>query len=337
MTAPMSTPAAAAAPSPPKTFAPESLRVLLFEDSAMDAALIKKFLQTTGVRLTNIFHTDTIPSALQVLTRENVDLCLTDYYLRPHTGFDLMDEARRFDVDIPFIMLTGMDDRSIDDGALSRGAYGFLIKGDLTVEGLERSMRYALTRHSRESALNKAAVYDSLTGLLNRGAFMERFAQAIDDNRQRSGTIGLLHINLNGTKFLNEAFGHKIGDDILKAVAKRLSAARRPSDILGRLGGDEFIFVLSEMVLPKQSIAIARSMMDAISGDIEARDGAHPITCAAGLVAETILRRNSPPTAELVDRMVQLAGRAMFEAKQRTRMSTVSELIMGKLGHDRVH
>ena len=111
---------APSAPSAAKAFAPESLRVLLFEDSAMDAVLIKKFLQTAGVRLTYIFHTDTIPSALQVLTRENVDLCLTDYYLRPHTGFELMDEARRFDVDIPFIVLTGMDDRSIDHGALAR-------------------------------------------------------------------------------------------------------------------------------------------------------------------------------------------------------------------------
>ncbi|PHX98446.1 MAG: hypothetical protein CK529_13030 [Rhodospirillaceae bacterium] len=111
---------APSAPSAAKAFAPESLRVLLFEDSAMDAVLIKKFLQTAGVRLTYIFHTDTIPSAFQVLTRENVDLCLTDYYLRPHTGFELMDEARRFDVDIPFIVLTGMDDRSIDHGALTR-------------------------------------------------------------------------------------------------------------------------------------------------------------------------------------------------------------------------
>ena len=102
---------------------PESLRVLLFEDNALDAALIKKFLQTAGVRQANIHLTDTIPSALQLLTRDSVDVCLVDYYLRPHTGLDLMDEARRFDVDVPFIMLTSMDDRSIDDGALARGAY----------------------------------------------------------------------------------------------------------------------------------------------------------------------------------------------------------------------
>jgi len=328
-------PTSAPAPQPP--FDPRALRVLLFEDSAMDAALIKKFLQTAGVKLANIFHTDTIPSALQVLSREQIDLCLTDYYLRPHTGFDLMDEARRFDVNVPFIVLTGMDDRSIDDGALARGAYDFLIKGDLTVEGLERAMRYALNRHRREATLAKAATTDALTGLANRAAFLERFAQAIDDNRQRGGTVGLLHINLNSTKFLNESFGYKVGDDILKAVAARLNAARRPSDVLARLGGDEFAFVITELVLPKQSIAIARRMLDEISGDIEARDGAHPVSCAAGLVAETLSHRTSPPTAELVDRMMQLAARAMVEAKQRARMHGTSELIMGRLGHDRVH
>jgi diguanylate cyclase (GGDEF)-like protein len=336
MTIAPTAPSASTTP-PPKAYSPESLRVLLFEDSAMDAALIKKFLQTAGVRLTNIFHSDTIPSALQVLTRETVDLCLTDYYLRPHTGFDLMDEARRFDVDIPFIVLTSMDDRAIDHGALNRGAYDFLIKSDLTVEGLERSMRYAMNRHKREAALSKAALYDPLTGLFTRAAFLERLTQAIDDNRQRSGTVGLLHINLNGMKFINEAFSHKIGDDVLKDAAKKLSATRRRFDVLARFGGDEFTFIISEIIMPKQAIPVARQMMDAISGDLQARDGGHPMICAAGLVAETLSRHNSPPTQELADRMVQLANRAMFEAKQRSRMSGTSELIMGRLGHDRVN
>ena len=79
----------------PPLHAPTSLRVLVFEDNAMDAALIKRFLRGVGVPATQIYHADTIPTALQVLTRDHVDLCITDYYLRPHTGFDLMDEARR--------------------------------------------------------------------------------------------------------------------------------------------------------------------------------------------------------------------------------------------------
>lgn len=325
-----------ALPPPPAGFAPETLRVLLFEDSAMDAALIKKFLQTAGVRLSNIFHTDTIPSALQVMTRESVDLCLTDYYLRPHTGFDLMDEARRFDFNIPFIVLTGMDDRSIDDGALARGAYDFLVKGELTVEGLERAIRYALTRHTRETALARAAVNDSLTALINRNAFVARLTQVIEDSRPRGHSVGLLHLNLNGTKHFNETRGHRNGDELLKSVAGRLAAIRRPCDTLARLGGDDFAFIISDFLLPKHAIAIARAIIAEVTGPVEVRDSHHELSVAGGLVAETI-RRSSPPTDELVERMMVLAARAMFEAKQRCRMKTTSDLVMGRLGQDRVH
>jgi diguanylate cyclase (GGDEF)-like protein len=330
------TPTTATSSAVPKQFQPDNLRVLLFEDSAMDAALIKKFLQTTGVRLTNIFHTDTIPSALQVLAREQVDLCLTDYYLRPHTGFDLMDEVRRFDLDIPFIVLTGMDDRAVDEGALERGAYDFLVKGELTVEGLERSMRYALTRHSREAILTKAATRDSLTGLMNRTAFVERLTQLIDDARVRAESVALLHINLNGMKHINETFSHRVGDDVLKNVAAKLNDVRRPSDFLARLGGDDFAFIITDFLLPKHSIEISRKMIEAVTCDIPARDGAHNMIVAGGLVAETI-RRTSPPTPELVERIMVLASRAMFEAKARTRIKTTSDLVMGRLGQDRVN
>lgn len=329
-------PSAASAAPVPKIFSPESLRVLLFEDSAMDAALIKKFLQTTGVKLTNIFHSDTIPSALQVLTRESVDLCLTDYYLRPHTGFDLMDEARRFDIDIPFIVLTAMDDRSIDDGALARGAYDFLVKGDLTVEGLERSIRYTLTRHSRESELTKAATFDPLTGLLNRPAFLARFTQAIEDCRPRGESLALLHLNLNGIKHLNETRGHKAGDEALRIAAKRLAEAKRPSDVLARLGGDEFAFIITDFLLPKHAVAISRAVIEAVTSHVSVRGHDISMFVAAGLVAETV-RRSSPPTQELVERIMTLASRAMFEAKERCRIKSTSDLVMGRLGHDRVH
>jgi diguanylate cyclase (GGDEF)-like protein len=324
-----------AAPGP-KPFQADALRVLLFEDSAMDAALVKKFLQTAGVRLTNIFHTDTIPSALQVLARENIDLCLTDYYLRPHTGFDLMDEVRRFDFNVPFIMLTGMDDRAVDEGALERGAYDFLVKGELTVEGLERSIRYTLNRHSRETVLTKAATCDGLTGLMNRAAFVDRLTGMIDDARVRAENVALLHINLNGMKHINETCSHKVGDDVLKAVAQKLNEARRPSDFVARLGGDDFAFIITDFLLPKHAIEISRKMIAAVTGHIPARDGDHHMIVAGGLVAETI-RRTSPPTPELVERIMLLASRAMFEAKTRTRMKTDSDLVMGRLGHDRVN
>lgn len=315
------------------SYTPSSLRVLLFEDNAMDAALMRKFLQTFGVPATQIYHADTIPSALQVLTREPVDLCLTDYYLRPHTGFDLMDEARRFDVDVPFIVVTALDDKSVDERALARGAYDFLVKGDLTVEGLERSVRYTLAQHRRESRLSRAAYFDALTDLPNRAAFMERLTQAVADNAPRRGMVGVALFNLNGTKFINEAFGPKIGDDILRCVGERLMAAKRRGDVVARLGGDEFAVIMTDFLLANQALATAKGLAESITGPVDTRDGEHVVTVAGGVAAQAIpeAARDLAGAADVADRLLEQAGQAMFNAKHTARLNGRSHVAVAHM------
>lgn len=324
-------------------YAPAALRVLLFEDNAMDAALIKRFLRTVGVPAGQIHLADTIPSALQILTRERVDLCLTDYHLRPHTGFDLMDEAKRSHVDVPFIVLTALDDRSIDDGALAHGAYDFLIKGEMTVEGLERSIRYALARHARESELARAAYVDTLTGLPNRAAFIDRLAQAVSDNVARGGMVGATIFNLNGTKFINEAFGQSVGDDILRCVGQRILDARAaiprelgdaaPRCMIARLGGDEFGVVMTDFLLASQALAAARQIADSITGAVDTRDGKHVVTVAGGVAAQAVTQpmiKSSLETSarDIAERLLQQAGQAMLTAKQTARLNGRSHVAM---------
>lgn len=240
---------------PPGAYTPASLRVLLCEDNAMDAALIKKFLRTVGVPAAQIHLADTIPSALQILMRERVDLCLTDYHLRPHTGFDLMDDARRSDVDVPFIVLTALDDRSVDDRALAHGAYDFRVKGELT-------------------------------GLPNRAALMDRLSQAVADNAARGGMVGVALFNLNGTKFINEAFGQGVGDDVLRCVANRLNAAKAAGHTVCRVGGDEFAVVMADFLLANQALAAAKALAESITGAVDTRDGKHVVTVAGSVAAK---------------------------------------------------
>lgn len=314
-------------------YTPASLRVLLFEDNAMDAALMRKFLQTFGVPSTQIYLADTIPSALQVLTCKPVDLCLTDYYLRPHTGFDLMEEARRFEVDVPFIVVTALDDKSVDERALAYGAYDFLVKGDLTVEGLERSVRYTLAQHRRESRLSRAAYFDTLTDLPNRAAFMERLTQAVADNAPRHGMVGVTLFNLNGTKFINEAFGLKIGDDILRCVGERLMAAKRRGDVVARLGGDEFAVIMTDFLLANQALATAKGLADNITGPVDTRDGEHVVTVAGGVAAQAIQdgAREMAGAAKVAERLLEQAGQAMLTAKRTARLNGRSHVAVAHM------
>jgi diguanylate cyclase (GGDEF)-like protein len=317
----------------PAAYSPASLKILLFEDNAMDAALMRKFLQTFGVPAAQIYHADTIPSALQVLTRERVDLCLTDYYLRPHTGFDLMDEARRFDVDVPFIVITALDDKSVDERALAQGAYDFLVKGELTVEGLERSVRYALAQHRRESRLSRAAYFDTLTDLPNRAAFMARLTQAVADNAPRRGMVGVALFNLNGTKFINEAFGPRTGDDLLRCVAERLMTAKRQGDVVARLGGDEFAVIMTDFLLANQALVTAKGLADSITGPVDTRDGEHVITVAGGVAAQAIPdgAREHARAADMADRLLEQAGQAMLSAKRSARLNGRSHVAVAHM------
>jgi diguanylate cyclase (GGDEF)-like protein len=311
-----------------QNYTPQNLRVLLFEDSALDAALIKKYLLTVGVNARNIHHVDTIPSALQVIAHEDVDICLADYFLRPSTGFDLMDEARRNDLDIPFIMLTALDDRNVDEGALQRGAYGFLVKGDLTVEGLERSIRYALVQHQRTARLTQDALIDGLTGLPNRKAFYERLKSALSDSAGRSGVVGVALFNMNGTKFINESFGTAVGDDVLRGIAKRMRQRRRPGDMLARIGGDEFAFLMTKLVLPNDAVVMAKLLAACVTGAMETSDGEHQVSVAGGVATITVPAKVD---SQMADRLMQQATHAMMNAKQASRMRGVSEVAIARL------
>lgn len=311
----------------------ESLRVLLFEDNAMDASLITRFLEAGGIKRANIVTTDAIPNAMEVLARKDVDICLTDYYLSPNTGFDLMDEARRREIDIPFVMLTAMEDPSVDSGALSRGAYDFIIKGDLTVEGLERTIRYALARHRRESDLSKAAYHDPLSNLSNRKAILDQLDYVLATPPTAGQALGaFIYINLNGIKFTNEAYGLKVGDAILRETGRRLKMLKWPGEMMARLGSDEFACMSDQVSDIGDAMIIARRVATVFAQPIRTFDGEHEVSAALG-VACFARGANDPSSApgqiSAVD-VLQSAAEAMTEAKRSCRMTRATEINMSK-------
>jgi len=112
---------------------------------------------------------------------------------------------------------------------------------------LEGSTWYAVARDITDRrTLEQQAVHDALTGLVNRATLIDRLSHALARLKRRDGTVGVLFIDLDRFKVINDAKGHKVGDRFLRAVAERLRASLRDLDTISRFGGDEFVIVIEE-------------------------------------------------------------------------------------------
>jgi len=164
--------------------------------------------------------------------------------------------------------------------------------------------------------LRDHAMCDSLTGLLNRRALLTRLDQILDI--QTPGTVqAALFIDLDGFKPVNDRHGHAIGDEVLRITGERLGNTLRGNDIVGRLGGDEFLVLISrEGNGRKGPEQLAERLIDAISRPITLEVDGEPLIIAVSASIGISLFPFSGATPETV---IARADSAMYEAKQRGR------------------
>ncbi len=289
-----------------------ALRVLVFEDNARDRALIKKFLEAAGVRAANVHHADTIPAALQVLRREPIDLVLADYYLQPHTGLDLMDETRHSEFDVPFIVMSALDDDAIDQKALTHGAYGFLAKSELTVERLERAIRYALAGHRREAALGRGAERDMLTGLVARAPFIDSLAAAIANRTGKGAMVGLTLLKAGALAEINDALGLAAGDEALRLLGQRLRRAKGPLEVAARLGGNLLALMMTDFLIAPHAATRGRDVAAALADPLLLGAVTMPVDLRAGVAAQAVTGADAP--MEVAERLLKRAAAALRDA-----------------------
>ncbi len=171
-------------------------------------------------------------------------------------------------------------------------------------------------RKRAEEALSFQAVHDPLTGLANRTLLLDRIEHALERAERRDRSVGLLFLDLDRFKVVNDALGHAAGDELLRAYAGRLREQVRGGDTVGRFGGDEFVVVLEEIIDEAEARQVAERLLADMQAPftVEGRD--HRVTASAGLVV-------SSPTAQ-AELLLRDADAAMYQAKTRGRQRIVT-------------
>lgn len=153
---------------------------------------------------------------------------------------------------------------------------------------------------------------DALTGLPNRALTLDRLETALAAARRNARTLGVVFIDLDALKSINDTQGHAAGDRALQAAARRLTASVRESDTVGRLGGDEFLAILPDIEGPGHAALVAAKMVSALALPASGADDAPPLTASIGIAIH-------PDDALGGAELIALADQAMYRAKARGR------------------
>ncbi len=368
--------------------------LLLIEDNAGDARLLREMLNEPGADRTHVTHVGTMAQAEIHLAAFAVDIILLDLGLPDAQGLSAITRAHAAASRTPLVVLTGTDDEGLATQALQEGAQDYLIKGQIETRGLMRALRYAIERHNLEEALyvekeraevtlksigeavvctdvdgnvtflnliaevmtgwtqaealgqpvgevlqlldagsrepilrpvdpgtlatglamssnllvrrdgreigiedsvapihdrdgrptgavvvfrdvttaramslemTHAAQHDVLTGLPNRLLVNDRISQAIALAVRNARRVGLLFLDVDGFKHINDSLGHPVGDRLLQSIADRLVGCSRATDTVSRQGGDEFVVLLSDMEHAEDAAVIVRRMLESVA------------------------------------------------------------------------
>jgi diguanylate cyclase (GGDEF)-like protein len=190
------------------------------------------------------------------------------------------------------------------------GGYAETLAGELepllqTVGQLIERQRLHREKSEHKRSLERAANYDSLTGLPNRRRMTELFEQEIVEADKRRGVVSVCFIDLDGFKDINDHLGHSAGDFVLKEVAGRLEDSLREHDVIARLGGDEFVAILRDV----ENDTVYQRMLDAIAQPITLKEHVFELSASMGVTAY-------PDDKVNIDLLLRHADQAMYAAKE---------------------
>tara|TARA_R110001583_G_scaffold3739_15_gene22971 strand:+ start:2522 stop:4225 length:1704 start_codon:yes stop_codon:yes gene_type:complete len=265
------------------------MNILIVDDDIIDREMIVRALKRSNI-FCNITEVELVDQAIELLTHTAFDVVLLDYNLPQRKGIELLIELK----DMPatkkavVIMISTSKEDDIAIDSINAGAQDFLVKTEINAFRLQRAIANAQVRASLEKELlqshqrtKELAERDNLTGLANRYYFDESLSLEIKKQRRQNDILALLLIDLDYFKYVNDNYGHDVGDQLLIAVTKRINGCLRGSELFARLGGDEFAITLTNLETNYGATIVAKRIIDALKKPFKI--GAHIISSGASI------------------------------------------------------
>ncbi len=304
------------------------MHFLMAEDNPADAELFSEMLEIAFNGKQHIHCVDRFEKIIDALSKNTFDALILDMNLPDKSGIKNVSQLVETHPTLPIIVLTGQKDMELAVDSLHEGAQDYLPKNIVNPDLLARSLRYACERKQIEiqlrEALNQAATqnsqletiakYDNLTGLPNRAYFNDAAKHMLNRASRSHSICSLLYFDLDNFKRVNDTYGHFIGDELLRQVAKRLSLVVRTSDILARIGGDEFVILTDMLSTPDEVYPLVKRINQSFSQpfNLEQRE----------IISSPSIGVAYFPDAADLDELIKQADRAMYEAKRNLKSTT---------------
>ena len=324
------------------TKADDSPLVLICEDDSMQRLLVRQCLESEGM---SVLEARDGYEALDLVSNNSPDFIFMDVDMPGISGIETCRRLRARDdaKDIPLLIVTGADDQETIDMGFEAGATQYITK-PLNWPLLGRLVRYMLRSaetlkelKSKEDHLRYLAYFDHLTDLPNRRSFTEQLRRNLVSSENMNGQVGLIMIDIDHFKRINDSIGHDRGDVVLKRIASRLQTcaaqigpiatdfpgAKRALPIdafaleIARPGGDEFSLIVRNPEGSEQLISIAEHIISCLSEPIQIPGHALVITPSIG-IAMSPEHGRSPE--EILTKADAAAYAAKSEGRQRARL-----------------
>lgn len=222
------------------------IKVLLVEENPEDIHTLRKSFFQARQGALDLEWAPELSVALERLSQGGIDVVLLNLDLPDSEGIVTFERTQAFAPDIPIVVLSRDDDPTTAMNIVQGGAQDYLVRDEADARVLVRSVRYAIERHRLLSALRSLSLIDDLTGLYNRRGFVDLGEQHMSLARRTARGVTLFYIDLDRFKTINDTLGHHVGDRALRKVTEVLRATFRSSDLIARMGGDEFAVLALE-------------------------------------------------------------------------------------------